>query len=204
MRAAQIGRVKGKSLADDGRVRLTLVLFEFYLTVRKALTNSIPLSGGAADVSGFACSYRDAAIPFGREETDDVVRYTKVLRTTTTIRSLPSPFALSSTYLVYPTRNAIPLPHPLSLSLSLPPFLLFWRLCSVLRGKLLRGASLFWIPYFTDSDHPLSCIPRYLPFYPFSLLSPHPSFRRSLRSALLLLSPVQSLLSLHVVPSHPS
>lgn len=56
----------GKRKALAGR-RLTLVLFEFYLTVRKALTNSIQLSGGPADVSGFARSYRDA-VPFGREE----------------------------------------------------------------------------------------------------------------------------------------
>lgn len=62
---------------------MTLVLFEFYLTARKALTNSIPLSGGAADVSGFARSFarsfRDAVL-FGQGGADDVVRCTKVLR----------------------------------------------------------------------------------------------------------------------------
>lgn len=69
----------GKSKAAGGSLRLTLVLFEFYLTSRQALTNSIPLSEDASDVSGFARSFRRrCSIRQGRA--DDVVRYTQVLR----------------------------------------------------------------------------------------------------------------------------
>lgn len=69
----------GKSKAAGGSLRLTLVLFEFYLTSRQALTNSIPLSGGASDVSSFARSFRRRC-SIRQGGADDVVRYTEVPR----------------------------------------------------------------------------------------------------------------------------
>jgi hypothetical protein len=92
----------------------------------------------------------------------------------------------------------------LSLSLSLllshlvtPFYPSLPKLRSVLRGKLLRGASLFWLPYFTDSDRPPFPPPPLfpLPFYPFSPLLPYPPFRAAPPA-----SP-ESLLSLHFAPS---
>lgn len=187
---------------------MTLVLFEFYLTARKALTNSIPLSGGAADVSGFARSFarsfRDAVL-FGQGGADDVVRCTKVLRrphhddpATSTHRLLLSYSFLS--LLLSTISFSIHLPSILPARQPFPPP----KLCPVLRRKLLRGASLFWLPYFTDSDRP-PCLPRSLPFYPFSSsLSPRPPFhklpRPSLSSWPAYRGPLQSLLSLHSRP----
>lgn len=71
------------------------------------------------------------------------------------------------------------LPSP---SLSLSSFLerslshpLLPRASPRLTGeKLLRGASLFWLPYFTDFKPSALPLFRYPPFYPFSPLSPHP------------------------------
>jgi len=113
-----------------------------------------------------------------------VVRCTKILRRphSDPATSLPSPFILSL------SRSCYLFPS----YLVTPFYPSFPRLRSVLRGKLLRGASLFWLPYFTDSDLPP---PRYLPFYPFSPLSPYPPFRAAPPA-----SP-ESLLSLHFAPS---
>lgn len=94
----------------------------------------------------------------------------------------PSPFALlllslsPSIYISF----SIHLPSILPARQPFPPP----KLCPVLRGKLLRGASLFWLPYFTDSDRP-PCLPRFLPFYPFSSsLSPRPPFHKLPRPSL--------------------
>lgn len=94
----------------------------------------------------------------------------------------PSPFALlllslsPSIYISF----SIHLPSILPARQPFPPP----KLCPVLRGKLLRGASLFWLPYFTHSDRP-PCLPRFLPFYPFSSsLSPRPPFHKLPRPSL--------------------
>lgn len=89
----------------------------------------------------------------------------------------PSPFALPS--LSFSPSLPLHSPPPLAVLLARQPFppLATPGLCSVLRGKLLRGASLFWLPYFTDSKRP-PCSSYYLPFYPFSSLSLHPPFRK--------------------------
>lgn len=149
----------GKSKAASGLPRLTLVLFEFYLTSRQALTNSIPLSGDASDVSGFARSFRK------RCSIRRSWRHGEVYRSSpspsddpATSLSLPLALSLSLSLLTYP---ACPYTTPLH------PFLPH-KLRSILRGKLLRGASLFWFLYFTDSDYP----PYLSRFYPFSSLSP--------------------------------
>lgn len=65
------------------------------------MTNSIPLSGGASDVSGFARSFRRRS-SIRQGGADDVVRYTEVLHRPTTIRLRLS---------------RLPLALPLSLSL---------------------------------------------------------------------------------------
>lgn len=160
---AQIDRVRAKP------AQLTLVLFEFYLTARRALTNSIPLSGGAADVSGFVRSGFARRRSIRQGETDDATwwRYTKVLRrphhddpATTTF--LPS-FASLSLFL----------PSFLPCAISFHPPLP--RASPRLTGEaVLRGASLFWLPYFTDSEPSALPLFHYPPFYPFSPLSPHP------------------------------
>lgn len=75
------------------------------------------------------------------------------------------------------------------------------KLRSVLR-KLLRRASLFWLPYFTDFDHP-PYLSRYLPFYPFSSRSPYT--RRSIISPLSLSMPqVFTLVTLRPFDTHPN
>lgn len=74
-------------------------------------------------------------------------------------------------------------PFSLSIYISFSTHLSTPRLCSILE-KLPRGASLFWLPYFSDSNRP-PCLPRFLPFYPFSSsLSPHPPFHKLRRPSL--------------------
>lgn len=96
---------------------LTLVPFEFYLTAREALTNSIPLSGGAADASGFV-----RLALFGRRGGRPTT-WRDIPKVSLVFRRVPASFLAS-----------------LGSLFSSP------QLCPVLRGKLLRGASLFLDP----------------------------------------------------------
>lgn len=140
------------------------------------MTNSIPLSGGAADVSGFVRSGFARRRSIRQGETDDVVK----------VHQSSSSPALRSGYDVSPVFRHLSLSPSSFLvrslsTLSSPGHRL------VLREKLLRGASLFWLPYFTDSEP--SALPPFrhsIPFRPF-----HPTYP---------LRHLVSLLSLHFAP----